>query len=208
MNHLMRGHAPIPDEAWAEIDKEARERLVPALGARKLVDFEGPRGWKYSATNLGRTEEVVDCIDRWWGDMVDRGLTTTEESWNAVAGSWSLCHAWSAHPVVHLSNTLLGIWQTAPGWKTIRFSPTFTKVDRIRGRVATPFGPIESGWDRTGGRTRVFLKLPKGITATVALPGKRPQKMAGRQEWSLPAAFVVPARMPTGRIRGCQNVRP
>ncbi len=60
MNHLMRGHAPITDEAWAEIDKEARERLVPALGARKLVDFDGPKGWKYSATNLGRTEEVAD----------------------------------------------------------------------------------------------------------------------------------------------------
>jgi uncharacterized linocin/CFP29 family protein len=33
---------------------------VPALGARKLVDFDGPKGWKYSATNLGRTEEVAD----------------------------------------------------------------------------------------------------------------------------------------------------
>jgi hypothetical protein len=134
---------------------------------------------------VGRTEEVVDCIDRWWGDMVDRGLTTTEESWNATPGNWSLCHAWSAHPVVHLSNTLLGVWQTGPGWKTIRFAPTFTKVDRIRGRVATPFGPIESGWERTGERTRVFLKLPKGITAAVTLPGKRPQKMTGRGEWTL-----------------------
>ena len=87
--------------------------------------------------------------------------------------------------VVHLSNVLLGVWQTAPGWQTIRLAPTFTKVDRIRGRVATPFGPIESGWDRTSDRTRVFLNLPKGITATVALSGKRPQKLAGRSEWML-----------------------
>ena len=60
MNHLLRGHAPITDKAWTEIDNEARERLVPALGARKLVDFDGPKGWMYSSTNLGRTEEVSD----------------------------------------------------------------------------------------------------------------------------------------------------
>jgi len=30
-------------------------RLVPYLGARKLIDFSGPHGWQYSATNLGRT---------------------------------------------------------------------------------------------------------------------------------------------------------
>ena len=54
MNHLLREHAPISDAGWELLDKEARERLAPALGARKLVDFSGPHGWAYSATNLGR----------------------------------------------------------------------------------------------------------------------------------------------------------
>jgi uncharacterized linocin/CFP29 family protein len=54
MNHLLRGNAPISDAAWREIDEEARERLGPALAARKLVDFAGPHGWEHSATNLGR----------------------------------------------------------------------------------------------------------------------------------------------------------
>ncbi|MCL4423561.1 MAG: bacteriocin family protein [Actinobacteria bacterium] len=58
MNHLLRSHAPITDKAWEEIDREARERLVPGLAARKLVDFEGPHGWRHSATNLGRTEAI------------------------------------------------------------------------------------------------------------------------------------------------------
>ena len=52
MNHLMRSHAPITDIAWSQLDAEGRERLVPALGARKLVDFSGPLGWGHSATNL------------------------------------------------------------------------------------------------------------------------------------------------------------
>jgi uncharacterized linocin/CFP29 family protein len=58
MNHLLRGHAPISDGAWSLLDQEARERLAPALAARKLVDFSGPLGWEHSATSLGRTEEL------------------------------------------------------------------------------------------------------------------------------------------------------
>ena len=55
MNHLLRSHAPISDAVWDLLDEEARERLTPALAARKLVDFSGPLGWEHSATNLGRT---------------------------------------------------------------------------------------------------------------------------------------------------------
>ncbi len=54
MSHLLREHAPITEAGWRAIDREARERLTPALAARKLVDFSGPRGWTHSATNLGR----------------------------------------------------------------------------------------------------------------------------------------------------------
>jgi uncharacterized linocin/CFP29 family protein len=57
-NHLLRSHAPISDANWTLLDEEARERLGVALAARKLVDFAGPLGWDYSATNLGRVENV------------------------------------------------------------------------------------------------------------------------------------------------------
>jgi uncharacterized linocin/CFP29 family protein len=58
MSHLLREHAPITEEGWRLLDEEARERLTPALAARKLVDFDGPNGWDHSATNLGRTEDL------------------------------------------------------------------------------------------------------------------------------------------------------
>jgi uncharacterized linocin/CFP29 family protein len=58
-NHLLRSHAPISDSNWSSLDDEARERLGAALGARKLVDFLGPKGWEYSATNLGRVTTVA-----------------------------------------------------------------------------------------------------------------------------------------------------
>jgi len=60
VNHLLRGHAPITDEAWKQIDEEARDSLEPRLGARKLVDFQGPLGWGHSATDLGRVTDATD----------------------------------------------------------------------------------------------------------------------------------------------------
>ena len=59
MNHLLRSLAPITESGWELLDSEARDRLTAALAARKLVDFNGPRGWEHSATNLGRSEEVA-----------------------------------------------------------------------------------------------------------------------------------------------------
>jgi uncharacterized linocin/CFP29 family protein len=56
MNHLLRSLAPITDSGWELLDGEAKQRLAPALAARRLVDFSGPHGWEHSAMNLGRTE--------------------------------------------------------------------------------------------------------------------------------------------------------
>jgi uncharacterized linocin/CFP29 family protein len=61
LSHLLREHAPVTETGWKLLDDEARERLTPALAARKLVDFSGPHGWEHSAKNLGRVEEVADA---------------------------------------------------------------------------------------------------------------------------------------------------
>jgi uncharacterized linocin/CFP29 family protein len=55
---LHRELAPISERAWGQLDQEARDRLTPALAARRLVDFSGPHGWEHSATNLGRAEAL------------------------------------------------------------------------------------------------------------------------------------------------------
>jgi uncharacterized linocin/CFP29 family protein len=55
LNHLLRELAPVTDEAWAQIETEARTRLTTFLAARRLVDFTGPHGWDHAAHNLGQT---------------------------------------------------------------------------------------------------------------------------------------------------------
>jgi len=58
VSHLLREHAPITAAGWKAIDEEARERLLPGLASRRLVDFSGPHGWEHSATNVGRVERA------------------------------------------------------------------------------------------------------------------------------------------------------
>ncbi len=58
MSHLLRESAPITPGTWNLLDQEARERVTPSLAARKLVDYEGPKGWEHSATNLGRVKPL------------------------------------------------------------------------------------------------------------------------------------------------------
>jgi uncharacterized linocin/CFP29 family protein len=60
MDVLKRELAPIVPEAWAEIDRQAKRVLTLMLTARKLVDFDGPRGWQHAALNLGRLVDLAD----------------------------------------------------------------------------------------------------------------------------------------------------
>jgi uncharacterized linocin/CFP29 family protein len=56
MDILKRSIAPISDEAWREIDDQARKTLHTLLSARKVVDVEGPRGWDYAGVPVGRLD--------------------------------------------------------------------------------------------------------------------------------------------------------
>jgi uncharacterized linocin/CFP29 family protein len=78
VNHLLRSHAPISDTVWEMIDEDAKQRLSSALAARKLVDFSGPNGWEYSATNLGRVSPVAETPVEGVGVLQRRVLPLVE----------------------------------------------------------------------------------------------------------------------------------
>ncbi|MBD3307611.1 bacteriocin [candidate division KSB3 bacterium] len=54
MDLLKRALAPITEEAWTQIDEQAKDTLVNTLTARKVVDVIGPKGWDYNAVGYGR----------------------------------------------------------------------------------------------------------------------------------------------------------
>jgi uncharacterized linocin/CFP29 family protein len=55
---LHRDLSPLSEKAWKEVDQQAAEILKLHLAARRLMDFEGPRGWDYSALDLGDVESL------------------------------------------------------------------------------------------------------------------------------------------------------
>ena len=59
MDLLKREKAPLTDEAWQQVDDEARRVLKLSLAGRKVVDFSGPHGWTLGAVNTGRLLPVA-----------------------------------------------------------------------------------------------------------------------------------------------------
>jgi uncharacterized linocin/CFP29 family protein len=78
MNDLLREHAPISSEAWKEIDDEARRTLKVLLAARRLVDFNGPLGWKKSSIAIGRTEKLSPPLQEGVSSKLRRVLPLVE----------------------------------------------------------------------------------------------------------------------------------
>src|SRR5438876_11460172 len=53
MEWLRRSAAPLSDKVWKEVDDMAGSMFKQTVVARRIVDFDGPRGWNYVATQLG-----------------------------------------------------------------------------------------------------------------------------------------------------------
>lgn len=129
----------------------------------------------------GYGAEVVQCIRERWALMAEHG--TTWETFAPVKGSESHSHAWSAHPLYHLIQTIGGITQTGAGWSEICFSPIFVG-ESASVVVPTPKGPIRSDWSRKGNLVKINLDLPQGIRAAVRFANSEGVVVEGSREWT------------------------
>ncbi len=64
MDFLRQQLAPISGAAWAAIEQEVAGVLRTRLSTRKLVDLDGPKGFDFSALNLGRVSMPEKQADR------------------------------------------------------------------------------------------------------------------------------------------------
>ncbi len=138
--------------------------------------------------------DVIAFIKKFWLPMVSHG--STWESFQPKRGNGSSSHAWSAHPLYHLMQTIGGIHQAAPAWREIVYRPVFHGT---QGKVSipTPQGVITSAWKQRRGRIEATLKLPAGVKARVDLPGIKRGTVAGTSAWSIPSP--TPAHANTTR---------
>lgn len=160
---ILLGILPEDHDIWLKqillplLRGDRKEELLPSSYFMYYI-FEAVKQKGYGG-------EVIDCICRWWGEFVDEGHSTTPENWQEQMwrGYHSMCHAWSAHPLVHFSDILLGIRQVSPGWCSIVFDPLMTPGKKVSGCVPTPFGPVHASWDWTGTNPVKTIQAPPEV---------------------------------------------
>jgi hypothetical protein len=165
----------------------AREVLIKtSLGKRSDVTMASSffHNYVFEALNqLGMQKYAITIIRKLWGEMIDKGATAF---WEGFSGNESRCHAWSSSPLYVLSEQLLGIQRTAPGWKEVRIAPVPCGLEYARGEVPTPFGLIKVDWENVGDdQLAVKVELPEGIEGEFISPtGGTRALFAGSQEFS------------------------
>lgn len=115
---------------------------------------------------MGTYDQMADQLGP-WHESIDLGLDTFVEE-NSY---WrSLCHAWSAHPVLEFLNHTLGIQPTSPGFATIRIHPRPGRLTEAAGRVCTPRGFVSVSWTRQGTQFDLEIDSPEDTPIEVVLP--------------------------------------
>lgn len=136
--------------------------LVPAAKRRRVLD--ALRSEKFGVQSLATLRYLAkgvwehgDEADRKWAHekitslyraQIDAGATTWWETSQGAAyagGGGSLCHGWSATIAWYLTEYVMGVRPTSPGYRTYEVKPRVTGLT-VKGSVATPRGriPVDS----------------------------------------------------------------
>jgi hypothetical protein len=138
----------------------------------------------YAMDRLGRHDEALTAVRDCWGGQIAYGGTTFFEcydpSWNAFlrkndpipncqSGFTSLCHPWSSGVTKWLTEEVLGIKPTAPGFATVDILPQLgSTLTRVSGGVPTPHGIVAAAFDLQSGRCQATI--PPGVIGRVGIP--------------------------------------
>jgi alpha-L-rhamnosidase len=82
----------------------------------------------------------------------------------------SLAHGWGSGPTSALSKYVLGVRPVSPGYKTWLVEPQSGDLTWAKGRVPTPYGPIEVRWEKEGNEFILRVEVPEGTSGTVGVP--------------------------------------
>jgi len=126
----------------------------------------------------GEVGSALDQIRRMHGHMSrnDPGITM----WEGIGpkgkpyqeGFTSMAHGWSTGVVPALTNFVLGVRPTGPGFRTWTIKPHPGDLKWAKGEVPTPKGPIKVSW-YSDADYDVFLLhaiVPAGTSGTISVP--------------------------------------
>jgi hypothetical protein len=111
-----------------------------------------------------------------WHETISYGLSTFVEE-NSY---WrSLCHAWSAHPVLEFQQRILGVTPVEPGFARINVTPHRCGLAHAAGSVCTPRGLITVAWRVVETRFTLELTAPAAMPGQVCLPDGTVREFTG-----------------------------
>jgi hypothetical protein len=123
----------------------------------------------------GRYDDVPKYLGP-WHESVGYGLSTFVEE-NSY---WrSLCHAWSAHPVLEFQQRILGVTPLEPGFTKVRIAPHRCGLTHASGSVCTPHGLLGVDWREDQAGFHLTITKPEGIHATVEAPNGTVREFTG-----------------------------
>ncbi|KAM0128493.1 hypothetical protein ACHAO1_008957 [Botrytis cinerea] len=126
-------------------------------------------------TNL--VASAFDEIRRLYGWMAKTDPKVT--MWEGIGpngspyeqGFTSMAHGWSTGIVPAMSNYVLGVIPTGPGFSTWSVKPYPGDLKWAKGRIPTPKGPINVNWSiNSSGWFLMSVDAPSGTSGSVSLP--------------------------------------
>ena len=134
--------------------------------------------------NMRKHQEALNTVKDCWGSQLAYGGTTFFEvfrpSWNQISepndapvnnqcGYTSLTHPWSAGVTKWISEEILGIKPSVPGFSECIIKPRLSDgLTWVEGSVPTPHGKIAVSFNSLTGESNI--SIPQGITAIVGFP--------------------------------------
>ncbi len=168
--------------AWAIVAGLAGERERAIIMRRFPHDPKLAPGsffWWHTGfaalAHSNRSDDVVKWLGP-WHESIGYGLSTFVEEncyWR------SLCHAWSAHPVLEFQQRILGVAPLEPGFTRIRIAPHRCGLSHAAGTVCTPHGRVGVNWRVEENRFHLTVTKPEGTTAVIEAPGGRIREFSG-----------------------------
>jgi hypothetical protein len=112
---------------------------------------------------------ALDQIRRTWGYMATNGPGTMWETIGPYGGTPTDIHpswdaGWSSGAAPALTEYVLGVLPTAPGFKTFTVTPHPGDLGAASGDVPTPLGTIHVTWTKRGKTLALAVTTPPGTT--------------------------------------------
>jgi hypothetical protein len=157
------------------------------------------------------TAGAFDLMRRTWGQMVDRndplytgGLWEFKNNDGGVNRTTaSLAHGWAASPTVQLTEQVLGVTPTGPGYATWSIKPHVGGLPWAKGTVPTRHGNIVTSWSSDPGVFKLNAQTPAGTSGTIAVPATADSVVTvnGRTVWHNGTGSAFQAKAVDGYVQ-------